>query len=357
MTKHVFTNDMVAHVWAQGQADDAWGRNHNNSFRFEGRKLLRGSGWGSDRHANLVTARLIDTADGPIVLHVGYLAKHQRASFRVATRHLMKIQVAVLGAKDADTLTAEEHAENLKQMVDSAEYHCRRDAVYHNYEGNLRQACETYETAIKYARLFSVPSEIDLDGARTDIQVALDAWNTPEAVAERERVRLENRTFEDKRREHTAAMMRLAQVHKVAAWRAGEHSTHYFLPWHDRAMLRVSRGGPSGARRLQTSQGAEVPLLHAINIFQHVTFLLRQGGFVGWAAQNQSGLGVGSFKVTEIDPNGTITAGCHVIEYPEMERAAVVAGVLSVDDEMISDETRVFMAATPLWPLMTKESA
>jgi hypothetical protein len=76
---------------------------------------------------------------------------------------------------------------------------------------------------------------------------------------------------------------------------------------------------------LLTSWGASVPLAHAVKVFRFVKLCRERGE--GWT-RNGKVVRVGHFQVDRIEPNGDFTAGCHRFVWAEVERAAMVAGVI-----------------------------
>ena len=75
---------------------------------------------------------------------------------------------------------------------------------------------------------------------------------------------------------------------------------------------------------LETSQGASVPLAHAIKVFRFVKLCRERGQ--AWH-RNGKTVRVGHFQVDSIDAAGNFKAGCHDFTWPEVERVARLAGV------------------------------
>lgn len=107
---------------------------------------------------------------------------------------------------------------------------------------------------------------------------------------------------------------------KLEAWRNGAA----LQTWQ----LSFTFGGPAFLRvkddMLETSQGARVPLAHAIKAFRFVK-LCRESG-TAWKRNGHS-IRVGQFTVDEISAEGDMTAGCHRILFSEIERVARSIGV------------------------------
>lgn len=97
---------------------------------------------------------------------------------------------------------------------------------------------------------------------------------------------------------------------------------------------------------LETSQGARVPLAEAIAAFRFVK-LLRQRqpaeiegeepGVV-WKANGRQ-VRVGSYALTRVYSDGSFVAGCHSIRWPEIERAALAAGVFEAEPSDAAEVT------------------
>lgn len=124
------------------------------------------------------------------------------------------------------------------------------------------------------------------------------------------------------------------------AWRAGERqpvAPAGFYRFADKArkcpdggaMLRaegVTRdtSGEITGGTLRTSQGAEVPLTHAIRAFRFLK-LCRESG-KAWRANGRT-VRVGHFQIQEVRADGSLIAGCHFIAWGEVERLARALGV------------------------------
>jgi hypothetical protein len=104
----------------------------------------------------------------------------------------------------------------------------------------------------------------------------------------------------------------LALAEKVTEWRAGAAVSLWDSP---DTLLRVK------GNRIETSRGAEIPLRCAPAIWQ-----LIQHARAGVACL--SGPQIGNFKIDTITLDGTLRAGCHTIQYSELERMARTLGYI-----------------------------
>ena len=127
-------------------------------------------------------------------------------------------------------------------------------------------------------------------------------------------------------RERVAA---LEEAEQKAEWLAGNTAAR----WRGRtenggAYLRAVNveidglGAITGT--LQTSQGADVPLAHALRAFRFIKLCRAKGQ--AWQANGKT-VPVGHFRIETIRANGDFVAGCHFIEWSEVERVALALGV------------------------------
>lgn len=117
------------------------------------------------------------------------------------------------------------------------------------------------------------------------------------------------------------------EAEKREAWLRGESVPGFYgTDETGGALLRV-RGD-----NLETSQGASVPLSHAIRAFRFIKRVRETGQ--PWQ-RNGHTVRVGHFQVDSIDASGNFKAGCHLINWPEVERVAKAIGVF---DETASAE-------------------
>ncbi len=119
-------------------------------------------------------------------------------------------------------------------------------------------------------------------------------------------------------------------------WLAGEPVRWTGAAADGSALLRIVDRDRSGTAEgegrlehmtLETSQGAEVPLRHALRVFQFVKLCRERG--TAWHRNGRT-LRVGHFQVDAIDTQGNFTAGCHNIGWSEVERVAKEHGLFDL---------------------------
>jgi len=256
MTRHVFANRMVAHVWAQ--QDQTAGRSGNGNFHFEGRTLY------SYREP---IARFCDAADGRAVVLI------TSAKFSVTTSaHCSAAQSALRSASDLPRFhvpdtgygsVEPDHAYNLKNLLDAARtvagkvktarfdswesrpviptggpdrWQYAADASMPGPDGSrpliLQFAVERFQSAMAYAATFGLAVEFDADA---EIAAALVVW--------RDRWARYNSPAAARKREKAAEYRERARERKEAAERERErqHWAEVFARW--KAGLVTARPG------------------------------------------------------------------------------------------------------------------
>lgn len=328
--KTVMTNDMVLHVWAHQTQEHA--RTANGNLHFDGPVLY------SYRTpiANIVDGVALVTVERYSITTSG---KHMpggrelhgvRAWFYVPNiganggRHFEAFAGDTLGER-----WAARHAANLEYMVKAydtalATYRRARDAWPRDAMTLAEMLEERHaKDARRYAAMFGLPMPIF--NTLADAQSAMDyraereaRLNTPQAIAKRERA-ARHRAERKAEKERLAA---LSGTERLEAWRAGAPVT----PPHSHN-LTLERGAYLRVRGnvLETSQGASVPIDHAVKAFRFIKLVRERGQ--PWE-RNGHTLRVGHFQVDRIAANGDFHAGCHFIQWCEVERIATQLGML-----------------------------
>ncbi len=133
---------------------------------------------------------------------------------------------------------------------------------------------------------------------------------------------------------------------KFEQWQAGVAGV--FCP---RSYQRDARGGAYlriVGDKVQTSQGADVPLAHAVKAFKVAKAIRARCYFtemseadrktVAWK-RNGKTIRVGLFQVDEILVDGSFKAGCHFLAWEQIEAAAKQAGVFDEAGDESAVET------------------
>lgn len=179
--------------------------------------------------------------------------------------------------------------------------------------------------------------------AESDYRKISDAAAIVRADVEREK---RERAEAEQRERERERFAKAAEFRR--AWLAGERERGYSA---DGGRLSDETGGAliraTGVERdasgaivgglLETSHGADVPLAHAVKAFRFVK-LVRERGET-WRRNGRT-IRVGHYQIDAIDAGG-FTAGCHRINWGEIERLARELGVLDAP----ADDSAVIQSA------------
>ena len=132
-------------------------------------------------------------------------------------------------------------------------------------------------------------------------------------------------------REQEAARMAEQEAERLA-WLADSpdapRRAYHLKDERGGALIRATGVELDGCRviagTLETSQGATVPLSHAVRAFAFVRAVRERGE--AWE-RSGSGPRVGHFQIDRVDSSGDFVAGCHRINWGEVERLARELGV------------------------------
>lgn len=347
----VFDNDMTAHVWAQRSQES--GRSHNGNLNFSGPVI---------RSYSTPIAHIVRDVTGRDVA----LIASETYSVTTNGKHMPAVHRAVLGMdsfrvpylaldyaqNSGRALTwiplPEQHTRNLAHLVEvyraevarlsrmrdnpadpaNVDYG-RSGNRYHNRLGTLADNVENYASAFG----LDAP-ELDVDSDWVELQriraerAARNDTPAKRAKREREAARRAERERERERLE------RAEKVERVQAWRLGVLETRHLRRGErgdaqNNAFLRV-RG-----TTLETSQGASVPLSHAIRVF-HLVAKCREEGRTYEPSVLDRAERVGHFTISRINADGSFRAGCHTFTWDEVERAAIMAGVIPAPSPVAS---------------------
>ncbi len=105
------------------------------------------------------------------------------------------------------------------------------------------------------------------------------------------------------------------QTEALEAWRNGENVSTYDIGYDLPIALRLRDG------QVETSRGAVVPVLHATRLLDFVKHVRTAGEPYH---RNGHTFHVGPYAVDSIATDGTVTAGCHIITWSEIERFEVI---------------------------------
>jgi hypothetical protein len=329
------TNEMVAHIWAQQEKHSGKSANGNLSFKDETLYSYR-----------TPIGRFVETIDG----HRALLVTSNSYSMTTSGKHMPALWSAVNYGRGVyspcfsvpiisqpgafDDLDNKAHGSNLAYLIEQyqtlAAKSLRARDIYGDETYLIGKLQERADKARNYASAFGL--ELPFFNAGSD---GRDIWrkrqereaknNTPEAVAKRERERIKRIERQEAKKAEEKRIALLKGMELVQAWQEGADAMTWRMPRTDEsngAFLRIRNND------LETSQGARVPLSHAIRVFQFVKLCRERKQ--EWK-RNGKTLRVGHFQVDCINADGSFQAGCHFIAWPEIERVARKHDLFEVD--------------------------
>jgi len=318
--KHVYSTDEIPHLWAHQTQSEA--RNQTKNLYFEGATIYSyGSHFPIARHvtnkrgekAVLFTTREYSvTTSGHISSVRGAIPKGALV-FNVPLQY--EYNYADAGSKLCAHFRneiAESHEKALKAKGHRASY--------------IRQMIQASEDGKAFAKFFGLKKEkfpLPITGKK------LKDWQTSAIEAEKlhnDSVAARYKSKSDRwraAREREAAEMARTLDERIATWRAGGNPRFGYgenVP----AMLRIE------GDEVVTSKGARFPIAHAKRGLALIDACVSSGR--DWQTNGHS-CHLGHYRIESITADGTVTAGCHVVTYPEIARVADLIRAYSVTVE------------------------
>lgn len=356
MTKQIVPNAQVCHLWAHQSQDYA--RSNNGNMHFQGRDLY-------SYNTVIATIYKAEGAGGDVALvsnvhHSSTTGKQTNLVFRALGYGSVMPEFTVphIGRPGGYAAHDEQHfyyhpeemhkanAEYYRELFHDclAKYKRARD----HKEWKTSQARDAAENFEKYVRLFAVDAELFdaetlISNAVADRIKAEEKKNTPEYRAKLEKEQAQRRAKEvrDYRevrgkfgpdysepyhrgealffaddRFARAEKLKAIFADKIAAWLDG---TNVQLPRMESALLRLQ------GKEIQTSWGASFPAEHGKKAFPVIACCRKNQR--EWNTNGHQ-IHLGHFAINKITAEGNVVAGCHLVEWPAIERIAIKLGLI-----------------------------
>lgn len=343
-----------------------WAHNEKPVTAKTGRSALTFKGFTAFSYATVVAHKYPKgggSVEGPVAVFAGdgiwnsgYTQKHKNALRRALPPEWYQITVDLplaMGSTNrftpAEELTTKiglrkihdwqrkEQLPNLAKSVKNARnYRARARA----YEFDLLPALERHNELsafLKRGTITLARLKVDRMSEEDNVKRAAEARNrpvdmSPKAVAKREK----------------AAELRATEYERgVQKWRDGlshrcpepkrRHRGCNNITYHIPVPLRLIK--PGHEWRVQTARGVEMPISHALRAYR-LSMLAREDiarALIIGAARH-----IGQFTVTDIQPNGSLRVGCHLLAADEMDKLFAKAkelGALPENWKEAKDET------------------
>lgn len=292
----------VAHYWANKVQEEGYGHN----MYFEGDTI-----YSYGRHFPI--AKHVTNASGEHAVlfttdnYSNSTAKH-KAEVRGASRHIKTFTISPCGLTgDLDRGFNNVLADYQERVNDQLKQALkRRKEKLRNHD--IRAAMALVDEANDYIRFFDVPvKQLTMPENLAEFEAQVKADQA--AARERDKVRKEEQRI------------KLAEViaDYTAAFRAdGCSSMPYYLREHTGCLLRID------GDTLETSEGADIPLAHAVKLWPYMIEAKRDGIKLDAPIK----LGVYRLDSFNADLEGTLRVGCHTIRWSEIELIAKQLGLI-----------------------------
>lgn len=287
--KRVVSPDEVAHLWAHQTQSDA--RNARGNIFFEGKTIYS---YGS--HFPIATWTQNAVGESAVLFttrtYSVTTARHI-SMVRQAINHVDNVFNVPLG-KYIDAPTTNDAIKSYQDRIEEIE---AKIARARKPEWLYSQLERLVTEANRYCQFFGVVARFtlrDTDGF-AELKKTLAATRKVELAAKRERQRL----------------IALENADKVERWLNGEQ---VWLPRSlDTIYLRVE------GNEVVSSMGARFPVSHARRGLALVKAVKASGQ--EWVTNGHT-LHLGPYKVDRIDSDGNVKAGCHFVQWAQIERIA-----------------------------------
>lgn len=332
--RNVYPTDEIAHLWAHHTQPSA--RNQRGNLYFEDTIIY--SYRNSYPIGNIVTHGNGKHARTCVLIqenHYGVTtAKHINLVHR-ATSHMTTFDVPYI-VPSWSTVDID-HVANLKWFSEQASDAITKASKARQYAPHTaRTAASIIDNAQRYAKFFSIRKGVpklpkDWTAFIADCKRRADRANNidmddPKRVAARER----REALRDAKRELWRNEQATKHADAIVQWRTGELRS---MPYMDNPptglfprRMRWSMRQPSlptmlriRGNEVETSMGASFPVAHALRGLNLVRAVMARGE--DWQANGHT-CKLGLYQVSRITKDGTVTAGCHVVTWPEIERIA-----------------------------------
>jgi hypothetical protein len=295
--KTVVSPDMVAHLWAHQSQSEA--RNQQGNIYFRDSTIYSyGFHFPIARH---VTGK----NKQPLILLT------TRTYSNTTAKHISMVRQSVqhrnvLYCENVQAGSQAEHQHNLKLIRETFNATLLKAATART---NTAQYLQQAENLIGTHRVYRESFGLSLDNP---LRIAED-WRAQQQqnIDKQKKEAAKQRTIEAAKEAELRALLQL----ELNKWKAGE-STHWEIR-HLPIVLRVK------GEAVQTSRGAEIPLSHAVRLWKKVLSIKASG--IPYQRNGHTEY-AGTFAVDQIQANGTLIAGCHVIEFDAMQELATQQG-------------------------------
>lgn len=295
--KEVFGTGEVPHIWAHHVQES--GRNPQGNLYFDDTTIYS---YGS----HFPIAKHIANKHGKraVLFTTGSYGPTTRGHMN-CVRGAIPPTVPVFNLYASKITDALQHPKNLKAYRTRMEellLQSARARSTHTIKWAAEQAAEIRKEMAQYIKFFAL-TNIKLPSLTKPDAAKLKALRAKEA---------ENFKIAEAHRLADQAQRAIDNAEAIVEWRAGGR---FNAPYDAPTMLRIEEA------EVVTSRGARIPLEDAAKGYILARHVVETGE--AWRS-NGSKIKLGHYLLDSISADGTVTAGCHAIAWPEIERHAAV---------------------------------
>lgn len=329
--KTVFSNRQLAHVWAQQNQESGRG----SSFYFNGATIYS---YGSHFPiASFMRGSLLFNSGGYSVStskHINYtrqaLSYEQRQSIIYLPTHLINEALRIDGYSKLNLDNMRGHykamVHNVAQWIENEVTSAAGIAAKRKKKSLIASDIQVALSAAVNARLLLALFKLKLPAAtekkllalQTDIGAVIESHKKQIAAEKRKADKLAaQRAKERKEREERIAALIPVAVEKWQRAEKLESEEREAMAQTGIIYMRVN------GDKVETSRGAEFPIEHAKRIFTMIRYAKENAlEYIRTPENGQSNFAVGLFHVDYITAQGNVKAGCHFLEWPQIEAVA-----------------------------------
>lgn len=316
--KTVFDNAMTAHVWAQQTQEH--GRSNNGNLYFRGRTIYSYRDTWPLAHFH---------ESGLIIIN--------RESYSISTsQHLNEVTGAigygrenVVSVHSTKILTAIVQGYGTNQDIANKICAETRDIAY----SHIKQAAKRKKDSLRFSDIGdalaaistaeklcnALDSSVQFHQQLSALQEQLRNDSATLITAKGDEIKAENEAAK-KRKAQEKEQAKIYHDEMLAKFRRGEGYSAWDLTRHTNKIYMRVKGD-----EIETSRGARFPVDHALKAFKTIRICKERGET--YSRENVRMIGgnsprLGHFTIDAIEANGNVKAGCHYVEWDEIELIA-----------------------------------
>ena len=313
----VFNTSEIAHLWAHQKVKEA--RNRQGTFYFFGDTIFS---YGS----HFPIAKIVQRKGKKVVLFTvreySQMTSQHKWMTRDACEHMTVLMVPCVSAKHREVLAY--YRDQCNQGIS----YIRGARTGNRAKCTVAHVVEQVGMFKRYAKFFDLASTLSLPSDWKDLVAKADRLSVEQDARD-----IEIQRKKKLKQEQIEALAREEFSKVIVAWERGEFPTSQ-LPHVGEIYLRL-RAKKLKTRLVETSRGAVVSLEFVQGLWGLIQTARSSKQSISDIEVGRGGKDAQSerlnYRVDRIDADGTVHAGCHHIQWPQIERFAKQLGWLNAE--------------------------